>query len=112
MAVEKAVVHGIIMVNKPWIWIIFFIKVIKYWKLNWELSYGAVYEEKIKAGTLLFKKVVSDFKKELDKVKEEGRGKVAKGFFGLTFDGVKDDKDNIKKKILFLRKRERAIIIH
>ena len=53
-----------------------------------------------------------DFKKELDKVKEEGRGKVVKGFFGLTFDGVRDNKDNIKKKALFLRKRERVIIIH
>ena len=63
-------------------------------------------------GTLLFKKVVSDFEKKLDKIKEKGKGKVAKGFFGLTFDGVKNDKDSIKKKTSFLRKRKRAIIIH
>ena len=55
---------------------------------------------------------MSDFEKKLDKVKEKGKGKVAKGFFGLTFDGVKDDKNNIKKKALSLRKRKRAIIIH
>ena len=112
MVVKKAAVHGIIMTNKPWTWIIFFIKVIKYWKLNWELSHGVVYEEKIEAGTLLFKKVVFDFKKELDKVKEKGKGKVAKGSFGLTFDKVRDNKDNIKRKASSLRKRERAIIIY
>ena len=112
MAVKKAAVYGIVMADKPWTWIISFMKVIKYWKLNWELSYGAVYEEKIEAGTLLFRKVMSDFKKELDKVKEKGRGRVAKGFFGLTFDGVRDDKDSTKRKALSLRKRERAIIIY
>ena len=37
---------------------------------------------------------------------------MAKGFFNLTFDKVRDNKDNIKKKTLFLRKRKRAIIIH
>ena len=98
MAVKKAAVYGIITANKPWTWIISFIKIIKYWKPNWESSYGAVYEEKIEAGTLLFKKIMSNFKKELDKIKEKGRGRVVKGFFGLTFDGVKDDKDSIKKK--------------
>ena len=112
MAVEKAAVHGIVMADKPWIWIISFIKVIKYWKPNWESSYNAVYEEKIEAGTFLFRKVMSDFKKELNKIKEKGKGKVAKGFFGLTFDGVRNDKDNIKRKALFLKKRERVIIIH
>ena len=55
---------------------------------------------------------MSDFEKEFDKVKEEGRGKVAKGFFDLTFDEVRDNKDSIKKKTLSLRKKERAIIIH
>ena len=55
---------------------------------------------------------MSDFKKELDKVEEEGKGRVAKGFFGLTFDGVRDDKDSIEKKTSSLRKRERAIIIY
>ena len=112
MAIKKAAVHGIIMADKPWTWIISFIKIIKYWKPSWELNYGAVYEEKIKAGTLLFKKVMFDFKKKFDKVKEEGKGRVAKGFFGPTFNGVRDDKDNIKRKALSLRKRERAIIIH
>ena len=112
MAVKKAAVYSIIMVNKPWTWIISFIKVIKYWKLNWELSNGAVYKEKIETGTLLFRKVMFDFKKEFDKVKEKGKGKVVKGFFGLTFDGVRNDKDSIKKKALSLRKRERAIIIY
>ena len=63
-------------------------------------------------GTLLFKKVISNFKKELNKIKEKGKGRVMKGSFGLTFDGVKNDKDNIKRKTLFLKKRERAIIIH
>ena len=55
---------------------------------------------------------MSDFKKKLDKIKEKGKGRVAKGFFGLTFNGVRNDKDNIKKKTLFLRKRKRIIIIH
>ena len=39
-----------------------------------------------------------DFKKKFDKVKEKGKGRVAKGFFGLTFNGVRDNKDSIKKK--------------
>ena len=76
------------------------------------MSYGAVYEDKIEAGTLLFKKVTFDFKKKFDKIKEKGRGRVAKGSFGPTFDGVRDNKDSIKKKTSFLRKRERAIIIY
>ena len=53
-----------------------------------------------------------NFKREFNKIKKKGKGKVAKGFFGLIFDEVRDNKDNIKKKTLFLRKRERAIIIH
>ena len=112
MVIKKAAVYGIVMVNKPWTWIIFFIKIVKYWKPNWESNYGTVYEEKIETGILLFKKVMSDFKKKLDKVKEKGRGKVTKGFFGLTFDGVRNNKDSIKKKASFLRKREKAIIIY
>ena len=55
---------------------------------------------------------MSDFEKELDKIKEEGKGRVVKGSFNLTFDGVRNNKDNIKKKASFLRKRERAIIIY
>ena len=55
---------------------------------------------------------MSDFKKKLDKIKKKGKGKVAKGFFGLTFDGVRNNKDSIKKKTLSLRKKERVIIIH
>ena len=53
-----------------------------------------------------------DFKKEFDKVKEKGKGKVAKGSFGLTFNEVKDNKNSIKKKTLSLRKKEKAIIIY
>ena len=37
---------------------------------------------------------------------------MAKEFFGLIFDGIRDNKDSIKKKALFLRKRERVIIIY
>ena len=37
---------------------------------------------------------------------------MAKGSFSLTFDGVRNNKNNIKKKTSSLRKRERAIIIH
>ena len=55
---------------------------------------------------------MSDFKKELDKIKEKGRGRVAKGSFGPTFDKVRDDKDSTKRKASFSRKRERAITIH
>ena len=55
---------------------------------------------------------MSDFESELDKIKEKGRGKVAKGFFGFTFDGVRDDKDGIERKTSSSTKRERAIIIH
>ena len=55
---------------------------------------------------------MSDFKKEFDKVKEKGKGKVAKGFFGLTFNGVRNDKDSIKKKALSLRKKKKVIIIY
>ena len=55
---------------------------------------------------------MSDFKKKLDKIKEKGKGKVAKGFFGPTFDGVKNNKDNTKKKTSSLRKKKRVIIIH
>ena len=55
---------------------------------------------------------MSDFESELDKIKEKGKGKVVKGFFGLTFNKMRNNKDNIKKKGLFLRKKERVIIIH
>ena len=55
---------------------------------------------------------MSDFKKKLDKIKEKGKGKMAKESFGLTFDGVRNNKDSIKRKTLFLKKKERAIIIH
>ena len=55
---------------------------------------------------------MSDFKKDLDKKKKKGRSRVVKRLFGLTFDKVRDDKDSTKKKALFLRKKERAIIIH
>ena len=112
MAIKKAAVYGIIITNKPWTWIVSFIKIIKHWKLSWESNYGVVYKEKVEAGTFLFKKVMSDFEKELDKIKEKGKGRVAKGSFGLTFNEVKNNKDSIKRKALSLRKRERVIIIH
>ena len=37
---------------------------------------------------------------------------MAKGAFGPTFDGVKDDKDGTEKKASSLKKKKRAIIIH
>ena len=37
---------------------------------------------------------------------------MAKGFFGPTFDGVRNNKDNTKRKASSLRERERAIIIY
>ena len=55
---------------------------------------------------------MSDFKSELDKIKEKGKGRVAKESFGLTFNRVKNNKDSIEKKTLSLRKREKVIIIH
>ena len=76
------------------------------------MNYGTIYKEKIETGTLLFRKVMSNFKKKLDKVKKKGKGRMAKGFFGLTFNEVRDNKDSIKKKTSSLRKRERAIIIY
>ena len=69
-------------------------------------------KDKIKKCIFLFKRVMSDFKKEFNKEKEKRRGRVAKGFFGLTFNGVRDNKNGIEKKDLFLRKRERVIIIY
>ena len=65
-----------------------------------------MYKDKIEKCTLLFKKVMSDFKKELNKEKEKGKSKVAKGFFGLIFDEVKDNKDGIKKKTSSSRKKK------
>ena len=58
------------------------------------------------------KKIASNFKKKFDKIKKKGKSKVAKGFFGLTFDGVRDNKDGTKKKTLSLRKKKKAITIH
>ena len=55
---------------------------------------------------------MSDFKKEFNKEKEERRGRVAKGSFGLIFNGVRDNKDGIKRKALSSRKRERVRIIY
>ena len=37
---------------------------------------------------------------------------MAKSFFGPTFDRIKNNKDNTKKKALSLKKRKRVIIIH
>ena len=55
---------------------------------------------------------MSDFESEFDKIKKKGKGKVAKRFFGLTFNKVKNNKDNIKKKALSLRKGKGVITIH
>ena len=55
---------------------------------------------------------MSDFENKFNKIKEKGKGRVAKGSFGLTFNGVRDNKNNIKKKALSLRKKKRAIIIY
>ena len=55
---------------------------------------------------------MSNFESKFNKIKKKGKGKVAKKSFGLTFDEVRNNKDNIKKKALSLRKKERAIIIH
>ena len=57
-----------------------------------------MYKNKIKKYTLLFKKVTSDFKKELDKEEKKRRGRVAKESFGLIFNKVKNNKNGIKKK--------------
>ena len=53
-----------------------------------------------------------DFEKELNKDAEKDKGKVVKGAFSLTFNKIRDNKESIKKKTLFLKKRERVIIIH
>ena len=70
MAVEKAAAYGIVMADKPWTWIIPFMRVIKYWKPNWELIYSVMYEDKIEECTLLFRRVASDFEREFDKEQE------------------------------------------
>ena len=70
------------------------------------MNYGVIYKDKIKAGTFLFKKIVSDSKKEFNKIKEKGKGKVAKGFFVLTFNEVKNNKDSIKKNLILKEKRK------
>ena len=41
---------------------------------------------------------MSDFKNKFNKIKKKGKGRVAKGFFGLTFNKVRNNKDNTKKK--------------
>ena len=50
---------------------------------------------------------MSDFKKKLDKIKKKDKGKVAKEFFGLTFDKMKNNKDSTKRKASSLRKKKR-----
>ena len=44
---------------------------------------------------------MSDFESKFNKIKEKERGRVVKRSFGLTFNKVKDNKDNIKKKPYF-----------
>ena len=67
-----------------------------------------MYENKIEKCTLLFKRVTFDFKKKLDKEKEKRKGRVAKGSFGLTFNGVRDNKDGTKKKNLILKEKKKG----
>ena len=55
---------------------------------------------------------MSDFEKKLNKIKEKGKGKMVKESFGPTFNKVRNNKDSIKKKTLFLKKKEKVIIIH
>ena len=74
--------------------------------------YGSLYKDKVKNYTLSFKKVISNFDNKLDNIEKEGKGRVAKGAFGPTFDGVRNNKNGIKRKTLSSRKRERVIIIH
>ena len=70
-----------------------------------------MYKNKIETCTLLLRKVILNFKKEFDKEMEKGKGKMAKALFGLTLDGVKDDKDSTKRKALSSRKGVRVIIL-
>ena len=53
---------------------------------------------------------MSDFKKKLDKEIKKGKGKVAKGVFGLIFDGIRDDKDNTEKKASSSRRKKKVIM--
>ena len=71
-----------------------------------------MYKKDINACTLLFKIVMSYFKKELDKNVNATRGTMTKEAFGLTFDGVRDNKESTENKTLSLKKRKRAIIIY
>ena len=41
---------------------------------------------------------MSNFENKFNKVKEKGKGKVTEGFFNLTFNKVRNNKDGIKKK--------------
>ena len=54
--------------------------------------------KRIEAYTLLFRKVTFDFEEKFDKDMEEGSGRVAKRTFSLTFNAMRDNKDNIEKK--------------
>ena len=49
---------------------------------------------------------MSDFKNKFNKVKEKGKGKVVKKSFGLTFDGVRNNKNSTKKKTLSLKQKK------
>ena len=53
-----------------------------------------------------------NLKKKLIKKKKKGKDKVEKGSFYLTFNKIKNNKNGIKRKALFSRKRKRAIIIY
>ena len=53
-----------------------------------------------------------DFKNKFNEIKEKGKGRVVNKSFGVTFNKVKDNKDNTKKKASSIRKKKRVIIIH
>ena len=49
---------------------------------------------------------MSDSKEKLDKDVEKKRGRVTKRVFGPTYDGVRDNKDSIKKNLILKEKKE------
>ena len=49
---------------------------------------------------------MSNSEKKLDEDMDEGKSKVAKRFFGLTFYGVRNNKETMKRKTSFLRKKK------
>ena len=61
VAVEKTITHDLINADKLWTSINNFMKVIGQWKPAWVTAYSAQYKQEMKAGTLSFRTVASDF---------------------------------------------------